>query len=70
MSPQAFLFFAPQPRDGFSNCNFNSFEKTDFDTYVHVLYINESLVRKAFSCLIKVIILYNNYFISFKFVIT
>ena len=70
ISPPCLSFFAPQPRDGFSKCHFNDFEKTYFDTYVYVLYMNESLVPKAFRSLTKDIILYNNYFISFKFVIT
>ena len=65
-----FFFFAPQPRDGLSKCHFNAFEETYLDTYVYVLYMNVSFVPKVFRSLTKDIILYNNYFISFKFVIS
>lgn len=47
--PLCLSVFAPEPRDGLSKCHFNAYEKSYFDTYVYVLYMNESFIPKVFE---------------------
>lgn len=70
ISRNAFLFLRHSRGMVFRRVILTALRKHAFDTYVYVLYMNGNLVPKAFRSLTKDIILYNNYFVSFKFEIT